>query len=197
MYKNVNTIKGQKQKQKAKEFEKQMTENLLNVSKGCFVTALVTYIVSNWLSNSSWFSVITTTYAFVLLGLSMGVLKIIYEVFSAEEQRKDASSSSIRMILQSTGPTWILMCHLMFTLIQHCLHGAELSSSTQKVDANYYLFSSLYWMLVFIQVYLLFQFSSSSSMLGVEKPLYYMFALLSILCAVIMYIQLEYFTTDG
>lgn len=170
-----------------------------SVYKACIYASIICFIIG-FLSTPqialgsyiAGYSVLILSIMMILIVLFNGILKTT------------SNSSTLQVlytILMSTGPFILMLSIVGFVLYLLIKYYNKISSG--QISSSYNSFNNIIVMLIFLQVYLVYNnidndsFEMSGKISKVTSSIIYLLGLLTTICSINLYIILKYFTTDG
>ena len=169
------------------------------VYKALIIGSVVSFLISFFSSGKMAYGSLVSGYSILTLGVMMILTILISKVL--EITKNDSTKQMILTILITLGPFLLMLAVIGFILYLIIFYKEPIIDN--HVSQNYYTFSNITVILLLIQLYIIYQhintkeFDISGKISKVTSSLIYLIGVLTSFSAMIIYIILKYFRTDG
>jgi hypothetical protein len=170
-----------------------------NVYKGFIVAGLVSFIVGFFTQGITSLNSYIAGYSILILAIAMMLIIIFNNVNKVTE-----GSSTMQTLLaigMSSGPFLLMLTVISMILYLIVTHKDKIIQN--HVSSDYYSFSNITSLLIFIQLYIIYtkvfteKFQNTGKIDKVTSSLIYLLGVITFMTVMILYIILQYYTTDG
>jgi hypothetical protein len=169
------------------------------IYKACIIASVIAFIIGFLTQSQTSLGAYISGYSVLILGIMM-ILVIL--IFNALSSNPDASNlSALYSIMMTTGPFIIIFGVISFVL--YLLINYKNNIISGNVAPGYNSFNTIITMLIFIQLYLVYnnintdKFKTTGKISRVTSGIIYLLGVITAICSIILYTILKYFTTDG
>ena len=167
------------------------------IYKTCIITSIIAFFIYFCLSGDASVYILITSYSILFFGILMILLFLINNISS----NINSPLKIILTILSSNGPFFILLfiigilSYLLITYKDNIING--------HVSNNYSIFNNLSIVLLILQLSVIYtsinteSFKNSGTISKIIKSMLYLLDLLIFICTIILFVILQYYTTDG
>ena len=169
------------------------------VYKALIIGSVVSFLISFFSSGKMAYGSIISGYSILTLGVMLILTILITKVL--ETTKNDSTKQIIISILMTLGPFLLMLAVIGFVLYLIIFYKDPILDN--QVSQNYYTFSNITLILLLIQLYIIYQnittkeFDTTGKISKVTSSLIYLIGVLTSISAMIIYIILKYFRTDG
>lgn len=170
-----------------------------SVYKGFIVAGLVSFIVGFFTQGLTSLNSYIAGYSILILAIAMMLIIIFNNIMKVTE-----GSSTLQMlssILMSSGPFLLMLA--VISLVLYLIVKYKSNIIDNRVSNNYYSFSNITALLIFIQLYIIYnnvftdKFQNTGRIEKVTSSIIYLLGVISSMTVAVLYIILKYYTTDG
>lgn len=169
------------------------------VYKALIIASVVSFLISFFSTGNMSYNSLISGYSTLTLGIMLILTILISKIL--EVTKNEAASQMFITILISLGPFLLMLTVIGFILYLIIFYKTPILDN--HVSQSYYTFSNITVILLLIQIYIVYknintkEFDASGKISKVTSSLIYLIGVLSSLSAMILYIVLKYFRTDG
>ena len=169
------------------------------VYKALIIASVVSFLISFFSTGNMSYNSLISGYSTLTLGIMLILTILISKIL--EITKNDPVSQMFITILVSLGPFLLMLAVIGFILYLIIFYKTPILEN--HVSQSYYKFSNITIILLLIQIYIVYknintkEFVISGKISKVTSSLIYLIGVLSSLSAMIIYIVLKYFRTDG
>jgi hypothetical protein len=169
------------------------------VYKALIIGSVVSFLISFFSTGKMSYNSLISGYSTLTLGIMLILTILISKIL--EITKNDTTSQMLITILISLGPFLLMLTVIGFILYLIIFYKTPILDN--HVSQSYYTFSNITIILLLIQIYIVYknittkEFDVSGKISKVTSSLIYLIGVLSSLSAMIIYIVLKYFRTDG
>jgi hypothetical protein len=169
------------------------------VYKALIIGSVVSFLISFFSTGKMSYNSLISGYSTLTLGIMLILTILISKIL--EVTKNDTASQMFISILISLGPFLLMLAVIGFILYLIIFYKTPILDN--QVSQSYYTFSNITIILLLIQIYIVYknittkEFDVSGKISKVTSSLIYLIGVLSSLSAMIIYIVLKYFRTDG
>lgn len=169
------------------------------IYKACIVASMITFIIGFFTPLSISIGAYITGYSVLTLGIMMILVVLFYNVL--KESKEGYAFSNIGEILITSGPFLLILGTIAFVL--HLLLNYKDIITSGHVAPGFKLYSNIIVLIVLVQNFLIYRnieavsFESNGKLSSVTNSLLYLIGIISLICAIMLYRILKYFSTDG
>jgi len=170
-----------------------------SVYKGFLVTSIFVLLFSFGFTGETKFNATLAGYSLLIISISLIIIIILYNV--AKNSQSQTGMGAILNILMNAGP-YIIMLFIICVIFSILItYKSEIVAGT--VSAGYTSFSNISLVLFMTQIYILYtvmesdKYQATGKLPRITSGIIYLLDILEGLCAIILFIILKYFTTDG
>jgi hypothetical protein len=169
------------------------------VYKALIIASVVSFLISFFSTGNMSYNSLISGYSTLTLGIMLILTILISKIL--EITKNDPASQMFITILVSLGPFLLMLAVIGFILYLIIFYKTPILEN--HVSQSYYTFSNITIILLLIQIYIVYknintkEFDISGKISKVTSSLIYLIGVLSSLSAMIIYIVLKYFRTDG
>ena len=170
-----------------------------SVYKALIIGSVVSFLISFFSSGKTAYGSLLSGYSTLTLGVMLILVILITKVL--EITKNDSAIQIMLSILITLGPFLLMLAVIGFILYLILFYKEPILEN--RVSHNYYTFSNITVVLLLIQVYIIYQnittkeFDISGKMSKITSSLIYLIGVFTSISAMILYIVLKYFRTDG
>ena len=170
-----------------------------SIYKALMFGSAISFIISNFTTGKNSYNSLISGYSILILGIMMILTILISKVL--EITKNDSTKQMMLTILITLGPFLLMLAVIGFILYLIIFYKEPIIDN--HVSQNYYTFSNITIILLLIQLYIIYQnintkeFDISGKISKVTSSLIYLIGVLTSFSAMIIYIILKYFRTDG
>lgn len=170
-----------------------------NVYKGFIVAGLVSFIVGFFTQGITSLNSYIAGYSILILAIAMMLIIIFNNVNKVTEG--SSTMQMISTILMSSGPFLLMLA--VISLMLYLIVKYKSIIVDNRISNNYYSFSNITSILLFIQLYIIYtsvltdKFQNTGRIEKVTSSIVYLLGVLSSMSIAVLYIILQYYTTDG
>jgi hypothetical protein len=170
-----------------------------NVYKGFIISAIIAFIIGMFTQGSASLGAYISGYSVLSISIMM-ILLILFNKIMDFTQGQSAFKI-ISVILMTTGPFILMLGYVSFILYLIITYKDNINSG--HVSPSYYSFSNIGLMLLLIQLYIVYtnistsKFETTGQISKVSSSIILLLSVLTLICSVIIFTILKYFTTDG
>ena len=169
------------------------------IYKALILSSSISFLVSFFTSGNASFGSVITGYSTLVLGIMMILIILFINILRVTEGQK--TSQVIFNIIMSTGPFLLMLGVIGFILYFTIFYKNNIIDN--NVASGYYTFSSVAVALFLMQIFLVYtnisteKFQVTGKLSKVTSSLLYLLGVLTIVCSIILYTILKYYTVDG
>jgi hypothetical protein len=170
-----------------------------SVYKGFLIASVWVFLFSFGFTGETRFNATITGYSLLIISISLILIILLYNV--AKNNQQLSVVGSIFNVFINGGP-YIIMLFLMCVILSIMItYKSEIIAGT--VSSGYTSFSNISMLLFMTQIYVIYNamesnsFQTTGKLTRIVAGIAYLLDLLEALCAIILFIILKYFTTDG
>lgn len=170
------------------------------VYKALIYVSAVLFLISFGTSGNTTIGALISGYSALTLSILMILLLLLNNVMNLPA-KEGSTFETITTILSASGPFLLMLAVIGFILYLIIKYNKIISEG--NVSNSYYTFSNISVILFLIQIYLLYgnmeteKFKQTYKLSRITGTLVYLLSVITIICALISYTILKYFTTDG
>jgi hypothetical protein len=170
-----------------------------SVYKALIIGSVVSFLINFFSSGKTAYGSLISGYSTLTLGVMLILIILITKVL--EITKNDSTIQIMLSILITLGPFLLMFAVIGFILYLILFYKEPILEN--QVSHNYYTFSNITVVLLLIQVYIVYQnittkeFDISGKISKITSSLIYLIGVLTSISAMILYIILKYFRTDG
>lgn len=170
-----------------------------SVYKALIIGSVVSFLISFFSSGKTAYGSLLSGYSTLTLGVMLILVILITKVL--EITKNDSAIQIMLSILITLGPFLLMLAVIGFILYLILFYKEPILEN--RVSHNYYTFSNITVVLLLIQVYIIYQnittkeFDISGKISKITSSLIYLIGVFTSISAMILYIILKYFRTDG
>ena len=170
-----------------------------SIYKGFIIAGLVAFLIGFFTQGQTSLGAYISGYSVLTLGIMM-ILLILFNGVLSRSPNESALSLAYTILLTS-GPFLLMLAVISFILYLMITYKNNIINN--RVSQNYYSFSNISVILLFIQLYILYtnittnKFETTGQMSKVTSSIIYLLSILGAICSVILFTILKYYTTDG
>jgi hypothetical protein len=170
-----------------------------SVYKALIIGSVVSFLISFFSSGKTAYGSLLSGYSTLTLGVMLILVILITKVL--EITKNDSAIQIMLSILITLGPFLLMLAVIGFILYLILFYKEPILEN--RVSHNYYTFSNITVVLLLIQVYIIYQnittkeFDISGKISKITSSLIYLIGVFTSISAMILYIVLKYFRTDG
>jgi hypothetical protein len=169
------------------------------VYKALIIASVVSFLISFFSTGNMSYNSLISGYSTLTLGIMLILTILISKIL--EITKNDPVSQMFITILVSLGPFLLMLAVIGFILYLIIFYKTPILEN--HVSQSYYTFSNITIILLLIQIYIVYknintkEFDISGKISKVTSSLIYLIGVLTSFSAMIIYIILKYFRTDG
>ena len=170
-----------------------------SVYKALIIGSVISFVISFFSSGNTSYNSLVSGYASLTLGTMLILTILITKVL--EITKDDEIKKMIITLLITLGPFLLMLTVIGFILYLIIFYKTPILDN--RVSQSYYTFSNITVILLLIQLYIIYnnittkEFETTGKISKVTSSLIYLVGVLSSFTAMIIYIVLKYFRTDG
>ena len=167
--------------------------------KALILSSIVAFIIGISTQGTTSLGAYISGYSVLTIGVMMILLVLFNKTISSTQGQ--STFQIISNILLTSGPFILMLGYISFILYLMITYQDNINSG--HVSSSYYSFSNIGLMLLLIQLYIVYtnittrEFESSGRLSKVTASIIMLLSVLTLICAVILFTILRYFTTDG
>ena len=176
-----------------------MSEWYNGIYKGFMAASVIAFIIGFFSQGNVSLGAYISGYSVLILAIIMILLILINNITSMTAGQ--STFAVLFSIIMATGPFLLMLGVIGFILYLMITYKNNII--TGHLSPGYNSFSNVISILLFIQLYIVYNNISSESFIKTKKlspltsSLLYLFSVLEGICSVILFTILKYFTTDG
>ena len=169
------------------------------IKKAFLLCALISILISDFTTGKVSYGSQISAYCSLSLGVIMILLMIIESLF--KNNQSSPTSELVSSVIMNAGPIMIMLGTLGFLLYLTIKYKDLIIDG--NISSNYETFKLIYLLLLKIQIYLLYTNIGSDAFILTGKlpkfvaSLLYLIGVISMICTLIIFVILAYYTTDG
>ncbi len=167
-----------------------------SIYKACVLASLVAFVIGGLSQKETSIGAYIAGYSV----LTLGVMMVLIVMFN-KALELPSNSAILYSIVMSSGPFLCIFGIISFVLYLLITYYKKISAGL--VAPGYNSFSNIINMLLMMQIYLVYtnisgtSFDTTGKLTRVTSAIMYLLSVLTIICALTLYIILKYYTTDG
>ena len=169
------------------------------IYKACIITAVIAFIIGIFTQSQTSLGAYISGYSVLIFGIMMILVILIYNVLSGNQGA--SSLQTLYSIMLTAGPFILILAIIGFVL--YLLINYRNLIISGNIAPGYNSFNTIITMLIFIQLYLVYnnissdRFQTTGKISRVTSSFIYLLGVITAICSIILYTILKYFTTDG
>lgn len=167
------------------------------IYKAFILASLVSFLVGFFSQSQTSLGAYITGYSVLILGIMMILIILFNNILNITSN--NSTLQVFYSIFTTAGPFILMLCVISFILYLIVTYKNKIMEG--HVAPGYNTFSNIIILLLFIQIYLVYNninnFSSNGKISRVTFGLIYLIGVLTAICSVIVYTNLKYYSTDG
>jgi hypothetical protein len=169
------------------------------IYKSFIMASVVAFIVSMFSTGKVSYGSELAGYFALIFGVMMILIILFKSIF--HENVETSNFQLLMNILMVAGPFILMLGVIGFILYLMIVYKGIIIDD--HVSHSYHTFSNIAIILFLIQVYVVYtnissdKFVSTGKISKITSSMIYLFGILTLMCSLILYIILKYFTTDG
>jgi hypothetical protein len=172
-----------------------------NFYKSCIFASMFSFLLYMFLPINLTLGSLTAGYSLLTIGIFMMLLFMIRNL-TMNLNNAESIITNIFKVLSATAPMVIMLGVIIFMLFMITTYGNRISEN--RISDSFYKFTNISVILLFIQVYTLYssvdndkRFDTTGQISKLTSSMLYLFGLLTLICSLVIFTILRYFTTDG
>lgn len=170
-----------------------MNELYPNIYKGFILSSIVAFILGFFSQNELSFSSYIAGYCVLTLSILMILVSLLY--------KGSQQNQTLYNILLMCGPFILMVSVIVFILVLMGTYKEIIIK--EHISKSYHSFSNIFIILLLIQIYIVYtnistkNFESTGNLSKLTSSIITLIGVLTLICSVIIFTILKYFTTDG
>jgi hypothetical protein len=169
------------------------------IYKACIIAALIAFTIGIFTQSQTSLGAYISGYSVLIFGIMMILVILIYNVLSGNQGASNLQS--LYSIILTAGPFILILAVIGFVL--YLLINYRNLIISGNIAPGYNSFNTIITLLIFIQLYLVYnnissdRFQTTGKISRVTSSFIYLLGVITAICSIILYTILKYFTTDG
>lgn len=170
-----------------------------NVYKGFIISAIIAFIIGMFTQGTASLGAYIAGYSVLSISIMMILLILFNKIMTFTQGQ--STFKIITNILITTGPFILMLGYVSFILYLIITYQDNINSG--RVSPSYFSFSNIGLMLLLIQLYIVYtnistsKFETTGQLSNVSSNIILLMSVLTLICSIILFTILKYFTTDG
>ena len=172
-----------------------------NFYKSCILASIISFMLYGFLPTNLTLGSLKAGYSLLMVGIFLILLFMIRNLMM-NLNNSESIVTSIFKVVSSSAPMVLMIGVIIFMLVMITNYGNLISEN--RMSDSFYTFTNISVILLLIQVYTLYssvdndkRFDASGQLSKLTSSMLYLFGLLTLICSLIIFTILKYFTTDG
>lgn len=176
-----------------------MTDWYSSIYKGFIIAGMIAFAIGFFTQGETSLGAYMSGYSVLILGIMMILIVLFNNILNISQG--NTTFQLLYTILLATGPFLLMLGVISFILYLLITYKENIINN--RVTSEYYSFSNINVILLLLQLYLVYtnittdKFITTGKISKVTSSIIYLLGVLGIICSVILFTILKYFTTDG
>ena len=169
------------------------------IYRACIISSMIAFIIGFTTQSQTSLGAYISGYSVLILGIMLILVILIYNVLSGNQGASNLQS--LYSIILTAGPFILILAVIGFVL--YLLINYRNLIISGNIAPGYNSFNTIITLLIFIQLYLVYnnissdRFQTTGKISRVTSSFIYLLGVITAICSIILYTILKYFTTDG
>jgi hypothetical protein len=165
-----------------------------SIYKACIIASAISFLISIFSSGTVSYGSMLSGYSLLILSVMMILLILINPILNISQGNN--GFQYIYSLLFATGP-FLFMLGVIGFIMYLIIHYQDIIN-TGNVSNSYSIFSNIAILLFLVQIYIVYtNLSTGNKISMVSTSFMYLINVFTMICSLILFTILKYFTTDG
>lgn len=172
-----------------------------NFYKSCIFASIMSFLLYMFLPVNLTLGSLKAGYSLLMIGIFLILLFMIRNLM-IHLNNAESIITRIFKIVSASAPMVLMLGVIIFMLLMITNYGNRIAEN--RISDSFYKFTNISVILLLIQVYTLYssvdndkRFDATGQMSKLSSSMLYLFGLLTLICSLVIFTILKYFTTDG
>ena len=170
-----------------------------SIYKGFIIAGMIAFTIGFLTQGETSLGAYMSGYSVLILGIMMILIVLFNNILNISQG--NSTFQLLYTILLATGPFILMLGVISFILYLLITYKENIINN--RVTSEYYSFTNINVILLLLQLYLVYtnitteKFITTGKISKVTSSIIYLLGVLGIICSIILFTILKYFTTDG